>query len=197
MNLDIDGFGMLLGQLVSTIQTYSGNDPARRMLFQEEDGGLLDNPHEEIVTWNVVERGPWTTSQGDQPGQGRRTSKAILVGEDDDALNPGYRLYTVARAYDNIVHICCWATDIGVSSKRNRWMEQLMDDWRWWFISNGIDTIRYEGQAHIEDSTKNGQRVVCRPLVYFVRTQKLSQIREKLVEDILISLNVETSNGNN
>lgn len=154
--------------------------------------------HLETISFSILKRQPGAISEG-APFQGdvknlRPTIREVV----DDIENPGYRKIVQGYFYDNLVKLTCWAPTNKEANKRSLWLEQLMEDYTWFFRISGVNRVFFWerlGDA-VEDTTNSikstTNKFYGRSLVYYLRTEKISSLSEKELEQVII--NVRTTN---
>lgn len=182
---DIDGFYLLLQQAIEDKLDRQHIAEADRPIFTEDF-----NPDEiraETITVCLKGRKPMSTGQGKHGSGGSQEWKARLRGIYDDPTKPNKKLYIFGRRYDNRVRIECYARTNKVANVRALWLEALMDEYMWFFRYEGCGQIRYDGRD--EDGHKvigSDNKLICRPLNYYIMTEKLFEISEYVMRSLII-----------
>jgi hypothetical protein len=110
----------------------------------------------------------------------------------DDPDNPGYRKAILGYFYDNILRITCWARTNKAANARALWLEDVMEEYTWFFVYSGVNRILYQGRGPERYKDVANNRIYGRSVDYFVRTEKLRTISQKTLEEIVINLAVAT-----
>jgi hypothetical protein len=169
------------------------NTPVIDKITFTEDFSDLENATE-IISVSCQMRDPGMFAQGtpyDAMGNSKvKNLKPMLREEVNDPDHKGYKIAICGKWFDNVVRLTCWAKTNKRANYRADWLENLMDEYDWWFKSEGIDRVIYVGRKADEITDKNNNRWYGRPLDYFVRTEKISMRSEKQIEEILIKATV-------
>lgn len=157
---------------------------------------FYENPDREIVTeaisLSIVSREPGAYAKG-APGKGKvKNRKPILREKFDDPDHPGYKRAVLGYFYDNIVRMTAWAKTNKAANERALWLEGLIEEYDWLYVFNGINRIIYEGWKKNETLDINGQRYYGRPIDYFVRTERLTNVSQKTLEQVSIKFSIGT-----
>ena len=144
----------------------------------------------ETVTYSLVKREPGGFGQGGPFESQVRNLRPVLREVKDDPTNPGYRLITLGYWHENIIRLTCWAKTNKAANARALWLENLMEDYTWWFVLSGVNRILYNGQGADLVVNTNNNRFYGRPLEYYVKTETIRVYSEKTLEEILIKLKV-------
>ena len=114
--------------------------------------------------------------------------RPVLREVADDPDNPGYKKAVLGYWYDNIIRITCWARNNKTVLKRAIWVENMMEEYTWWFVRSGTNRIFYEGWQPSVFLDINNDIYFGRPIDYYVKTEKLIHISEKTLEEIEVTL---------
>lgn len=145
----------------------------------------------ETLSFTLRRREPATFSQ-DQPFSGKKNYKPILRENYPDPDNEGYEIQVFGLLFDNLIEIMCWASTNKEANKRALWVEQMMLAYAWYFRYNGISQLLYMGREADKKLDVENTYLAQRPLLYYVRTEKLYTVKEKTIEDILFKVQLDT-----
>jgi hypothetical protein len=70
------------------------------------------------------------------------------------------------------------------------WLENMMEDYAWWFALQGVPRVIYQGQGADMVINVDNNRWYGRPIDYYVKTETLHSYSEKTLEEILVRLAV-------
>lgn len=142
----------------------------------------------ETISISVDSRNPGSFSQG-KPGEGQvKNRRPILREIVNDPDNPGYKRAVLGYYFDNVIRLTSWARTNKQANKRAVWLESLMEEYTWFFTMYGVNRIMFEGWRKNETIDIGGNRYYGRPIDYFVRTEKLWNISQKTLEEIIIKV---------
>jgi len=161
---------------------------------------LYENPDKlselEAVTIKVNMRKPgsWekTTAQAALSSRNTRAMQLVLREEKDDPQNPGYKLAIMGKFFDNKVQLTSWARTSKQANLRAIWLEDLLDDYRWYFSLAGLNRVLYLGRGPDATIDVEGNRVYGRPIDLFIRTERIRAVRQKTLEQILVYVATRT-----
>ena len=143
-----------------------------------------------VITVGFIERAPGSFSRG-SPGEGSvKNRRPILRENTDDPDNPGYKRAVLGYFYDNVIRLTVWNRTNKVANEKALWLENIMEEYMWFFVRSGVNRILFQGWSQNLVFEDNNQRYYGRPIEYFVRTEKLWNISQKTLEEILIRLAV-------
>ena len=185
---DVDGFFRLVGQALQAQQEAEGvQNP---IVYTEDMPETDDNITSEVITYCVKGRKPGHVQQVGQGGAMRdriqRSRKKRFREAYDDPENPGLKIYTYGQEFDNIVEFKIWARTNKTANARAMWFENFMEQWCWYFEASGVKTIHYEGRDEDIHLSPENRKLVCRPPVYYVRTEKVSVVKEYSLRSLVV-----------
>lgn len=163
----------------------------RKFSFEEpsEPGEL------EAITILPTARLPGQLSKG-RPSKGGGAIREIVAhireeGPDPDDHN--YRIAVLGKMYDNWVDFTCWARTNKAAFSRALWFSNLIEEYTWYFTMSGVNRIIVEG--HKERRVKNiGDNIFYGyPVECFIRTEKITRVSEKTLEQLIIKIGLATS----
>lgn len=153
-----------------------------------------DKPIEvETISLAVVSRVPGMYAQGKPGDTGVKNRRPILREMIDDPDNPGYKRAVLGFFYDNVLRLTCWAKTNKAANDRAIWLENLMEEYDWFFVWSGVNRLLYESWRTSEVIDIVNSRYYGRPIDFFVRTEKLINVSEKTLEQICIKFGVKTT----
>ena len=185
--VDIDGFYSLVGEMLVAYQLAEGRAEDKLIIFTEEYPP--ENYERETISVRLRKRQPAVMSKSAPLGQPREL-KPHLREVYDDPILPRYQIWELGWMRDNIVEFTMWSKSNKEANKLALWFEDFMHHNMWFFRSRGVNQLYFNGRE--EDFIILDKRLVGRPLTYFVRTEKITQVREKVLEEIIVSLTVTT-----
>lgn len=145
----------------------------------------------ERITFGVTKREPGTFDRG-APFEGRvKNLRPILREEKDDPNHPGYKIAILGYCFDNIFQLTCCARTSWQAEMRAYWLEELLQQYDWWFVLNGVPRFIYMGRDKEKIEMVDGNKIYCKKLNYFVRTEKLISISTKTLENLTVKLAVQ------
>lgn len=157
-----------------------------RLAWQRQD----DIADSNSITVTISKREPGIFAQG-APFEGSvQNLRPVLREYKDDPDNPGYRLAIYGKWYDNLVEFTCWADTNAEAIERAFFFEDFMEKYNWFFVLSGVPRVLFMAQK--EATVDNdGNKLYGRSLVYYVKTEKITTVSEKQLEEIYISMSVE------
>lgn len=181
--------------ITSKLDLEGANEDAQ-LFYTEEFSDIEQNL--ETLTFSLVERLPGHYSEGPPMGGDVRNFRPMLREVKEDPDNPGYQRAVFGMWYDNIVRFTCWARTNRTANARAFWFEELMEDYKWFFIIRGVRRVLFwrrnedleRDTTQTDASTTN--KYYGRPLEYFVKTEKIRVFTEKELENIILNVNVKT-----
>lgn len=152
----------------------------------------------DLIQYKLLQRRPGhfaQTSTPMAPGVRREYSMHLRwYGDDPDF--PGYQLYSYGQRFDNVFQLVCWARTAKQANIRVMWLEDLMQRYFFALKLKGFNQIRYEGRDKDVVFTPEAQsfKLAGRYLTFYCRTEKIILVREKTLEEVLISLGIDSDN---
>jgi len=176
----------LLRRAIDDYESRAGVHRPNKILFTEEEPDYASRT--ETITFSLIKREPGSFSQGSPFEGGVRNLKPHFRESGIDPEQPGYRQIVVGYWYDNLIRLTCWARTNKAANKRAVWLENLMEDYSWWFVAQGVPRVIYQGQNTDLIVNIDSNKWYGRPIDFFVRTERLKVFKEKTLEEILIKL---------
>jgi hypothetical protein len=175
-------------QAIENYEERANTPTKNRITFTEDESDRKSDT--EVISVKCMNRHPGLFSQGTPYDAGKagavKNLLPVLREEINDPEHKGYRIAILGKWFDNIVRLTCWARTNKRANYRADWLETLMEEYMWWFKSEGIDRCIFIDRREDITEDVDGNRWYGRPLDYFVRTEKISMRSEKQIEEILI-----------
>lgn len=154
--------------------------------FTEEEPDYL-KASGPTITFSLHLREPGAMSKGSPMLRGTvRNFLPMLREEIDDPENPGYKRAILGYIHDNEVKFTVWAKTNKVANDKALWFEGLMQEYSWYFTSQGVARFLFLKREADLVSEVDGQKLYGRPIHFFVRTETLTTISQKTFELISI-----------
>ena len=186
---------------VDAVKLLIDNDQANnsrkiRLMDEYSYVNIFENPDQPgedlagVVTYSMVERTPGTTEGGNTPhSRKRREVIPQLRGTTiDEKESPGQVIIHKGQWFDNYVCFKMVARTNTQANKMALWFEELMETSREFFAYHGI--VRYyfdrRGKDEYVKDGEVGQH--SRPLFFHVRTERIYDITENLINRLVILL---------
>lgn len=191
--LSLNQFYELTGKLIQTQQQLEGQE--KKVLYSSEMPDNDDNIEEERIVYCLIERKPGMIEQGisaaTQSDNVRRQRLKMFREAKVDPDHPGMTLYTYGQWFDNIVEFKIYARTNNVANSRAIWFEDLIDLWSWYLKASGAKELIYLGRGQDKSLAPENRKLVCRPLRYLVRTEKVTVIRENMLRSLVVQSSVQ------
>lgn len=185
--VDIDGFYSLVGEALRVYQLAEGRAEDKLIVYTEEYPPV--QYVRETITVRLRDRGPGVMGKSAPMGKPRELKPTVRDVYDDPIL-PRYQIWELGWMRDNIIEFTMWSQSNKEANKMALWFEDFMNANMWFFRSRGVNQLYFNGRD--EDFHILDKRLVGRPLTYFVRTERITQLREKVLEEIVVNLTVTT-----
>lgn len=181
----------LVGKMILDYQDrVHANEDSKVIIVYEK----IDKPIEsEAIALSIADRNPGQWAQGSTLEGGVKNRRPILRELKEDPDNPGYQRAILGYFHDNVLRLTCWARTNKEADKRALWLEQVMEEYAWYFSYSGVNRLLYEGWKVPVTINIDNNRYYGRPVDYFVRTERLTNVSQKVLEEIC--LYVAPSNG--
>jgi len=185
--VDIDGFYNLVGEALNVYQLAEGRAKDRLIIYTEEYPP--ENYERETITVRLRNRQPAVMSRTAPRGQPRELKPTVREVYEDPIL-PGYQIWELGWMRDNVIEFTMWSQTNKEANKMALWFEDFMHYNMWFFRSRGVNQLYLDNRE--EDFKILDKRLVGRPIMYFVRTERIIQLREKVLEEIIVNAIVTT-----
>lgn len=185
--VDLNGFYDLVRQALQVYQLQEGRAEDKLIIYTEE--WPPESYERETITVRLNDRQPGVFSRTAPMGQPREL-KPHFREVYDDPVYPRYQIYEFGQWMDNIVEFTMWSKTNKEANKLALWFEDFMYYNMWYFRKQGVNQLFLKQRS--EDFQILDKRLVGRPIMYFVRTEKIYQIREKVLESLVVNVTVTT-----
>lgn len=188
---DLDGFFELLKEAINDRLDRENVAPQDRVILTEDYPPI--DLKSETISFRVIERSPGTLSQGKQMNQQIQDWRGRLREIVPDLEHPGKKLVIVGQLYDNLIELTCWARTNKAANSRTLWLENLIEEYTWFFKYKGLKQIRYQGRQQDSFQEINNNRLISRPMRYFLSTEKLVILSEYTIREIVVKQFISNS----
>jgi hypothetical protein len=142
------------------------------------------------IGYRLRKRAPGTTKGGNKPFNDarREVTPHLRAITTDDVGNPGAVTFNMGQWFDNELRFEIYARTNKEANEVAMWFENIMDLNRQFFAYRGI--MKYYFLERESDTVvKEGDGTIhCRPMCYWVRTEKCYEITEQAINNIVILL---------
>lgn len=125
---------------------------------------------EERVTIRLISRQPAKMSADGNRYQHRRST---WDREFQSESHPGQTITIYSQPLDNQIELCCWAKDSRRADERALWLERLLVDHAWIFLSEGVEKWYFEQRLSDIVMVQSDTVFHQRPLRFFARLREL------------------------
>ena len=182
-------FHALVRQAIDDYESRASVPSELKINFTEEEPDT--KTEEETITFSLVRREPGGFGQGAPFESSVRNLRPIIRESGTDPTDPSYRTIVLGYWHDNIVRYTCWARTNKAANARAMWLENLMEEYTWWYVLQGVQRVIYWGQGPDQVVNIQNNRWYGRPIDFYVKTETLRTYSEKTLEEILVKLAIE------
>jgi len=168
-----------------TAPTFTYDDPSDKRYEEAADRG------DEFVCYSVVSSRPGGRGRGSPLDQPTVELRSFLREEDEDLDNPGYRKAAMGQWSDSVVRLACWSLGSRRAEELAHWVRTMVKEYTWWFAMQGITRIYFWERQEDETVNLRGNKFYVKSLDFFVKTEEISIVSEKTMEDVLVSISIE------
>ncbi len=165
----------------------------RKVNFSYEDPNKPEDLELITVEPSLIKPGAYEKTHPTQSSATIRNLAPTMREELQDPDHPGYHRLILGYFYDNWLTFTCWARTGKAAHNRATWLENLIEEYAWFFTAAGIQRIIYQGRGKKITRDIHNNLIVGYPLEYYVRTERLINVSEKTLEQVIIELDVATS----
>lgn len=185
----ITGFYELVEEAMKHSEEVGGVSEESKISFTRDYS--LEDFTNEIITYKLLKRQPGDFSQTSEPfGSGVKNYRPILREEIEDPDNPSYKKLVFGYWHDNLVEFTCFARTNKEADDRALWIENLMNNYLWFFRYSGVNRVLYFGRGTETSEKFDGYTIYGRSIQYFVRTEDITVVSEKEIEQIALNYRV-------
>lgn len=191
---DIEDFIDSIKELIDQDQTEK--DRKIKLIDEYSYKNVLEDPDQPgvdlagVVVYSMDERTPGTTAGGNTPGSRKRREtipqfRGISYNEIE---NPGEAIIQKGQWFDNIICLKMIARTNHFANKMALWFEELMETNREFFASRGFVRYYYDMRGKDEYIKDGEEGYHVRPLYFYVKTEKIYNISEQIINRLVLSL---------
>jgi len=179
----------LVKQLIDTIQNNEKITTNKRVKFTSDFPDMLQEVEE--IVFRIARREPGAFSQG-APFEGKvKNLRPTYRSEEDDEENPGYKRVILGYWYDNIIQFICCAKSSWQAESRAVWLESILGQYDWWLGMQGVTRFMFFGRDRDIKIENNNNKIYGKVVNFFVRTEELTKVSVKTLEELIVQLNVK------
>lgn len=185
---DINSFYDLAAEAIRHSEKAGQSSEENKVYFGKDFS--FKSEKREVITYELIKRRPGDFSQGDPFGGSVKNLKPVLREEIDDEDNPGYKKLVFGYFYDNLVRFTCYGRTHKEVDDRAIWLEKVMNNYLWFFRYSGLNRVLYMGRGSEIEKEYDGFTIHGRQVDYFVKTEEITIVSEKEIEQLVIEVNV-------
>lgn len=170
-------------------RTHATQDAKVQVVYEEPDVEM----ELERISIDLSRREPGAFGQGAPFEAKVKNLRPLFREEVDDESFPGYKRAVMGYCYDNVLTLTCWARTNKQANARALWLENVMEEYAWFFTYSGVNRLMYWGRQKTLTKQVNNNKIYGRPIDFFVKTEKIRSVSQKTLEDILIKLSVKAT----
>jgi hypothetical protein len=179
----------LVRQAIENYEERQGVPQELKINFTEEEPDVESET--EVITFSLVEREPGGWGRGAFGEANVKNRRPIIRALGTDPADPGSRQLVTGFWYENCVRFTCWARTNKAANARAEWFENLMEEYMWWFVLQGVPRVLFKKQHADIVTVVQNNKWYGRPIDYDVKTEKLRVFREKTLEEIILKLVIQ------
>ena len=190
---DLSSFYQYVKDAIDDTQTDEGITTENKIILTE------DYPANDMVTETIslglVSRTPAGLGSG-RPFQGHfKELRPGIRGLVDDPERPGHKMIIYGQQYENEVRFTCWAKTNKQANLRALWFEDLMKKYAWYYKYMGIMEVLFlrRDEDLVLDSGGQGNLIHGRPMLYYVRTERLTYLSEPTIRRVILRYRANTT----
>lgn len=184
----IDDFTDLVLQSMRDFELQEKTIPDRQVEFSAEKPPVQSKS--ETITYAIVRREPGHLGQGPPFEGGRQEWKPHIRRIIPDENNPNYSKMILGQFFDNEVEFTCWAKTNKAANHRALWFEDMMRRYQYFFVYKGIRKVLFSRRLRDDSEDIDGNLWQIRKLIYYVRTEDLSELSEPDLKRIILNLGI-------
>jgi hypothetical protein len=188
----INEFYKLVKNVIDDYERRSNTINDGKVFYTEEEPDIPKDKNA-AITISLQNRFPGAFGKGAPFEADIQNQKPMFREEFDDEENPGYRVAILGYWHDNEVVFTVWARTNKTANDKALWFENIMQEYSWYFTSQGVARIMFMKRDADTYTEVNGAKLYGRPMHYFVRTETLRTVKEKVIEEVLVKASI--SNG--
>lgn len=155
-----------------------------RVAFTEEYPDF--NTETELIVFSIGKSLPGAFGEGRPFESDIKNLVPALRQEIEDPENPGYKMAILGYWMDHMVKLTCFARTNKAANRRVLWVQDVLREYSWYLRWSGIGRVFFMGREEDFILEEKEQKLYARPLNYFVRTEEITQLRERTLEQLII-----------
>lgn len=181
-----DVFVEITSQLIEDAQKREGIEENKRVsLVEEYPADRFDSFGTEVIAYKLIKRSPANMSAD---GNSRMQKGFTHYDKLTIPAFPNSVLEIEARPIDHIVELQCWSKSARIANRRAIWLERLLINHKWAYISHGADRFKFEERSTDWYTNPGGQSLYVRPLRFYFRSFEFRIKSNSIVQHIRLEL---------
>lgn len=140
-----------------------------------------------VISLSLKKREPAGAGNGKPFNQEFKNYVPTLREQYTDPEDEGYKVAVFGKFYDNLVCMSIATTSSHEADVRASWLEDVIESYEWYFNQRGIKII-FLRRNEDKLQTVNDNKIYIRPLEFYVRTEKLRKVSQKVLEELVINI---------
>jgi hypothetical protein len=183
---DIDEFPELLALVIDKKQELEGINQKDRLEVRQKYVDI--RPERDLIAWELKSRRPGLFGQGKVGSKHVQEYTMHLRGVFEDPYEPGHVIAAFGQKMDNFVELCIMSGDPQSANRHAIWLEETMEEARWIFQYNGFERLLFDERREDQFRDIGSNPCHMRPLIYYVRTEKIVLHRVALLRKLIFDL---------
>jgi hypothetical protein len=184
----IEDFTDLVLQVINDFEIQENTISDRKIIFSTEKPPVKSQS--ETITYAIIRREPGHLGQGPPFQGGRQELKPHVRRIIPDKNNPNYHKILLGQFFDNEVEFTCWAKTSKAANARALWFEDVIRRYQYFFVYKGIRKVLFSRRLRDDTEDIDGNLWQRRKLVYYVRTEDISEFSEPDLKRIIVNLGI-------
>ena len=189
--MSLTRFFQIASDIITDAQERDGVDSESLVSLAEEyPPDRMSDFGDEVICYRVLKREP---ANMNAKGTGRPQRKSIYSYDVRSANYPNKAVIVESRPIDHLIEFSCWAKTNKLANERALWLEKLFVNHAWAFEVQGVERFFWKGRGPDTYMTSGGQRLLYRPINFFVRFREFELKATPLLRTIEFSAGVDLS----
>jgi len=189
--MSLPRFFEIASNIISDAQDRDGANADKKVsLIEEYPPDRISDFGDEVICYRLLKREP---ANMNAKGTGRPQRKSVHSYDARSSTYPNKAVIVESRPIDHIIEFSCWAKSNKLANSRALWLEKLFVNHAWAFEVQGVERFFWKNRGPDTYMTSGGQRLLYRPINFFVRFREFELKATPLLRTIEFNAGVDLS----
>jgi hypothetical protein len=191
--MSLPRFFEIAANIISDAQDRDGVIADKKVsLVEEYPPDRISDFGDELICYRLLKREP---ANMNTKATGRPQRKSMYAYDVRTSTHPNKTIVVESRPIDHLIEFSCWAKSNKLANSRALWLEKLFVNHAWAFEVQGVERFHWKNRGPDTYMTSGGQRLLYRPVNFFVRFREFELKASPLLRTIEFEIGADKTNS--